>query len=132
MKNVLQTIAKGTIVFLLFSTGLLAQDMKHDNHKMGHDLADNKILHAVEVTLQPGEKTGLHTHPAHFFYALSDGKLLIHYQDGKDELMELKTGENGYSEPERPHMTENVGTAPVKFLLVELKEHPYKPEKAKK
>jgi len=28
-------------------------------------------------------------------------------------------------DPERPHVTENVGGKQVKFLLVELKEHPY-------
>lgn len=132
MKNFEKTIVKGLLIFLLFSFGALAQTLKDETHKMSRDLADNKVVHAAEITLQPGEKTGLHTHPAHFFYALSDGKLLIHYQDGKDELMELKAGENGYSEPERPHMTENVGTTPVKFLIVELKEHPYKKMKAKK
>nr|WP_294938585.1 hypothetical protein [uncultured Flavobacterium sp.] len=40
-------------------------------------------------------------------------------------------GDSGTGDPEGPHVTENVGTATVKFLLFELKEHPYKDPKAK-
>jgi mannose-6-phosphate isomerase-like protein (cupin superfamily) len=39
--------------------------------------------------------------------------------------MELKAGDSGFGSPEKPHQTENIGNKTVKFLLVELKEHPY-------
>lgn len=131
MRNLENIIVKGVFVLLLFTLGATAQDMKNKPGKMKHQLQDNKLIHAAEITLQPGEKTDMHTHPAHFFYALSDGKIVIHYKDGKDETMELKAGESGYGEPERPHVTENVGSTTVKFLIVELKEHPYKEGKGK-
>lgn len=121
-------------IFILFllSFGSNAQEWKNVNPKMNHILADTTFLRATEVVLQPEEKSDMHTHPAHFFYALTDGKLIVHYKDGKNESMDLKSGMSGVSAPERPHVTENGGSTTVKFLLVELKEHPYVESKNKK
>lgn len=114
-------------LFLFSNAG--AQDGKNVNSKVNHVLADTTFLHAVEVTLQPGEKTDMHTHPAHFFYALTDGKLKVHHKDGKEEVVDLKQGMAMAGRPEGQHVTENVGNKTVKFLLVELKDYPYKAEK---
>jgi oxalate decarboxylase/phosphoglucose isomerase-like protein (cupin superfamily) len=57
---------------------------------------------------------------------LTDGKAVVNYTDGKSEAINIKAGEYGYGDPERPHTIENVGDKPIKFLLVELNEHPYK------
>ena len=70
----------------------------------------------------------MHTHPAHFFYALTECHLIVHYTDGKEERYNMAPGDNGFfSDPERPHWTENIGDKPAKFLLVELAEHPTMP-----
>ncbi|HEU4789191.1 MAG TPA: cupin domain-containing protein [Flavobacterium sp.] len=127
------SIALGRIFILfLLSFGVKAQEWKNVNPKMNHVLADTTFLRATEVILQPGEKSDMHTHPAHFFYALTDGKLTVHYKDGKNESFDLKPGASGVSAPERPHVTENTGATTVRFLLVELKEHPYQESKNKK
>ncbi len=130
-KNVLIVVG-GLFILMLASLQAMAQEAKSMGNKMNTILADAKHLRATEVTLLPGEKTDMHTHPAHFFYALSEGKLIVHYQDGKDETFDLRPGVNGASDPERPHVTENVGTTTVKFLIVELKEHPYKEKRQTK
>lgn len=137
MKNFKKTLVRGIFVLLLFTLGAMAQDKKMETNSMGsgkmvNNLVDNKMVHAAEVTLEPGQKTDMHTHPAHFYYALSEGKMMVHYKDGKEETIELKPGESGFSDPERPHIAENVGTTTIKFLIVELKEHPYKEAKPKK
>lgn len=132
MKKKLSNIVGGILILCLFSFNAGAKDMKNVTPKINNVLADSAFLHAVEVTLKPGEKTDLHTHPVYFFYALTAGKMLVHYKDGKDEPYEIKPGEAGASEPEGPHVTENVGKTTIKFLLVELKEHPYKAPKIKK
>lgn len=124
-KNIYITIA-GIIGFLLFSTVLSAQEFSRSNPKINKILADTTFLIATEVTLQPGEKTDMHTHPAYFVYALSEGKMVVHYKDGRNETMELKPGMAMVSPPEPPHITENTGKTPVKFLIVELKDYPYK------
>ena len=99
--------------------------------KMHETVVDTTMLRAVVVTIEAGKKTDVHTHPADFFYALTPCKLKVHYSDGKTEDYDIKTGEGGYGDPERPHWTENVGKKTAKFLLVELKEHPYKAGKTK-
>ncbi len=126
------SIIGGILLFFLLSYNAGAQDWKNVNPKMNHILADTSFLRAALVTLEPGEKSDMHTHPAHFFYALSEGKMMIYYKDGKKEEMVLKPGESGVSGPERPHMTENTGTTTIKFLIVELKEHPYRAPKTMK
>jgi mannose-6-phosphate isomerase-like protein (cupin superfamily) len=113
----------------LFSLGAGAQDEKYMNLKMNHVLADTSFVHAVEVTLHPGELTDLRTRPAYFFYAVTDGKLKVYHQGAKDEILDLKQGDGELSGPEGKHVIENVGTKTVKFLVVELKDYPYSAQK---
>lgn len=127
-KNQIAVIV-GIMVLFLFSFNARAQEKKNAIQKMEHVLADTTFLRAVEVTLKPGEKTELHTHPANFFYAITAGKLMVHFKDGKDQSYDLKAGDAGVAGPEGPHVTENVGNSTVKFLVVELEEHPYKAQK---
>ena len=132
MKTILKILIGTCFLFLIASTTTFTQDWKKANPSINKILADTTYIRAMEVTLAPGEKSDVHSHPAHFFYALTDGKLIVHYTDGKNETFDLKAGDSGFSVPERPHMTENGGETTVKFLLVELKEHPYKAPKSKK
>jgi quercetin dioxygenase-like cupin family protein len=132
MKKNVSLVVGGAFILFLFTFNAMAQEWKNVNPKMNHILADTTFLRATEVTLEPGEKSDMHTHPAHFFFALTSGKLMIHYQDGKEEAFLLEPGKSGASAPERPHITENAGPTTVKFLLVELKEHPYVDSKKKK
>jgi len=118
----------GGIIFLLF----ISLNATAQNPKVTNVLADTTFLRAIETTLEPGQKTDMHNHPAHFFYALTGGKLVVHYKDGKDETYDLKPGMALVSPPERPHVTENGGKTTIKFLVVELKDHPYKETAQKK
>lgn len=115
------------VIFILFvsASSLSAQDWKKLNPEMSNILVDTTLVRSIIVTMEPGQESDLHTHPAHFFYALTDWQIVVHYSDCKDEHFNLKEGDYGYSDPERPHVTENASDKPVKFLLVELKEHPY-------
>lgn len=120
-------------IFFLFSmvNKMIAQDFDKVNPAMNKLLLDTTLVHVIEVTMQPGEKSDIHSHAAHFYYALTDGRLIVHYLDGETDEYEMKAGECGYSDAERPHMAENVGDKVYKFLIVELKEHPYKAGKMK-
>ncbi|HMC97722.1 MAG TPA: cupin domain-containing protein [Flavobacteriales bacterium] len=131
MKKTLRISA--TLVALFFTlAGAHAQNWKDLDARTVKTLADTALVRASEVTILPGEKGSVHTHPAHFFYALTDCKLIVHYTDGKEERYDLHPGDNGYSNAERQHWTENVGTKPARFLIVELKEHPYETAQGKR
>lgn len=127
MKKIIAIIAVG--ILLTFSTNMNAQNWTKVDPKMTKMLTDTTLIRAYIATLAPGEKSTSHTHPASFIYALTPGKLHVEYADGKKEDVELKEGDSMYMGPERPHVTQNTGDAPVKFMLVELKEHPYKADK---
>jgi len=126
MKTPLTFLAGAFLVILASTSDASAQDWKKTNPQMNTIVLDTTLVRAMVVTIEPGNKSEAHSHPANFFYALTDGKLRVHYTDGKDETYDLKAGDAGFSEPERPHVTENIGKKTVKFLLLELKEHPYK------
>lgn len=122
MKLIINLLA---LITILSSGSLLSQDWAKVNPEMNMIMADTSLLRATIATIEPGQKSALHTHPANFFYALTDCKLKVYYADGQTESFELKAGEGGYGRPEKPHQTENTGDKTAKFLLVELKEHPY-------
>ena len=125
--------AAAIAVALFFAlSGACAQNWKDLDAKTVKTLADTSLLRASEVTIEPGEKGKVHTHPAHFFYALTDCQLIVHYTDGQDVKYDLKAGDSGYSGPEGPHWTENTGGKPARFLIVELKEHPYEASTGKR
>jgi len=113
------------LTILLTAGSVFAQDWAKINPEMNIILADTTLLRATIAVIEPGQKSGLHTHPASFVYALTDGKLKVYYADGQSETFELKAGDSMYGDPEKPHQTENLGDKTVKFLLIELKEHPY-------
>jgi mannose-6-phosphate isomerase-like protein (cupin superfamily) len=125
MKKNMAFLVSGILVLALSTLNARSQDMKNMNSKINDVLSDTTFLKATIVTLEPGQKTDLHNHPAYFAYALSAGKLTVHYKDGENESVELKPGMGMTSGPEKPHVTENTSTTTVKFLIVELKEHPY-------
>lgn len=128
----LSIIIAGLFLFLSSSISLRAQDFCKTDPSFSKVLVDTSYLTAMEVTFMPGKKTNMHTHPAHWVYALDAGKLNVTYADGTSETFEVKTGDSMFGAPEKPHTTTNMGNKPLRMLLVELKEHPYMAEKMKK
>jgi len=122
----MKIILSFALLFTLFiSENLFSQDWAKVNPEMNNILTDTTLLRATVATIEPGAKSQVHSHPASFFYALTDCNLKVYYADGQNESFNLKAGEYGYGDPEKPHQTENVGDKTAKFLLIELKEHPY-------
>ena len=115
-----------------YLTSLQAQDFTKTDPGVNKVVMDTTLVKAMEMTLTPGQKTNFHSHPAHFFYALSDGKIKVTYSDGEVAEYEFKQGDAGFGEPDRPHSTQNVGKTNLRILLVELNEHPYVDSKMKK
>lgn len=113
------------LTLFLSSASIFTQDWAKVNPEMNNILTDTTLLRATIAIIEPGKKSEFHTHPASFFYALTDCKLKVYYADGQSEVVDIKAGDNAYGDPEKPHQTENVGEKTAKFLLIELKEHPY-------
>jgi quercetin dioxygenase-like cupin family protein len=110
-----------TVSLLLAGTTAVAQDavkVAPDHYKVK---VENAQVRVIENVLKPGEKDGSHTHPASWFYVTRGGKMKVTHPDGKSEIWAPKTGDSGWMEAEAPHTSENVGTEPMGFILVEVK-----------
>lgn len=125
MKKILLSI--GTVCTLLLSFPFIssAQNFCKTDPSFTKVLNDTTYATAIEVTYMPGKTTNVHTHPAFFVYVLEGGTLKVTAQNGKVDMMELKTGDSMFGMPEGPHSTLNPGSKPVKLLLVEMKDHPF-------
>jgi quercetin dioxygenase-like cupin family protein len=126
MKKFQIYLATMALFLFITITGVSAQEFMKTDAKIIKVLSDTTYMTAMEVTFPAGYKTNVHSHPAHFVYALTDGTLSVAYTDGKKEEFSFKAGESFSSVPERPHMTTNAGKTPIKFILVEFKDQPYK------
>ncbi len=113
------------LTFIMISSALHAQDWTKVNPEMTSVMSDTNLVLAYVATIEPGQKSIMHTHPASFFYAITDLKLKVYYADGQFEVLDVPSGQGAYLGPEKQHQTENIGNKTAKFLLVELKEHPY-------
>jgi quercetin dioxygenase-like cupin family protein len=84
-------------------------------------LVDNPYVRVVENTLAPGEKDPMHTHPAGFYYVTRPGTMRVVFADGRKLTWTPKADERGWSDAESAHTSENVGSAPMSYVLVEIK-----------
>ncbi len=127
MKTFIQYVAFIILITISINSGIAtAQNWEEINPDGIEILADADLVRAVIVTIEPGETIGPVTHPAHFAYILGDGTLKVTYAGQDPVVMDLKKGMALFNEPEGAHTVENTGNESISFMLVELKEHPYK------
>src|SRR5262245_16236028 len=71
---------------------------------------------AVEITLQPGQQTGWHTHPVPLFGYILEGELTVDY--GPRGQRVFRKGDGLAEAMDEAHNGRNVGREPVKILAV--------------
>ena len=84
-------------------------------------LLGNDRVRVIQVVTKPGEKIGIHSHPANIVYGLTSGKAKFTSADGKTEERELKAGQAVRSDAVT-HSVENTGTGEDHGLVIELKK----------
>ena len=127
MKNVFKICTLIGCVFL-FQIGK-TQDWVQAAPEDKKILVDNDHFRMVEITLQPGRKEALHSHPEYIEYFLESGKMIVTYPEKKPVTWNVEKGKAYSGKPEPPHTIENNEKQPIKLLLVEMKDRPYKTEK---
>jgi quercetin dioxygenase-like cupin family protein len=83
-------------------------------------LFENERARVLEVIMQPGDRSELHSHPDYFVYFLSDGKGRFTTPSGETDEIEWSGGQSMWREAEE-HSTENVGDATIHALFFEPK-----------
>ena len=109
------------LVFVYAAGTALAQDpikVAPNNFKV---LLENDRVRVLEFRSKPGEKIGMHSHPAYITYGISgSGKTKFTAADGTTRERETTVGAATWRDPET-HASEYMGTGEVRVLLVELK-----------
>ena len=82
-------------------------------------LADTLNVKLYEITVNPGDSAGLHTHPDYILYVLQGGTLKIYPKDGEPQINELQTG-MGVIFPTGTHSGKNIGTTIIKLLVADI------------
>ena len=88
-----------------------------EHHKLEFE---NDRVRVLRGKVGPGEKTGMHGHPANVVIVLSDVRVRSTLADGKTEETTAKAGEVVWREPLK-HTSENLGDKPFEVIIVELK-----------
>jgi len=91
-------------------------------------ILENERVRVLSVTMQPGGKTPMHSHPANVVYPLNAAKVRFTMPDGKSVDVDLKAGDVSWNEAQT-HAGANLGTTEVRALVIELKEPPKPPAK---
>lgn len=81
---------------------------------------ENERARVLEVTMEPGDRSEMHTHPDYFVYFLSDGKGRFTTPSGETQEIEWRAGTSMWREAEE-HATENIGGTTVRALFFEPK-----------
>ena len=105
----------------LGATTAVAQDpikVAPDMYKM---VFENDRVRVLEVTFAPGGKIDKHSHPDHFAYVLTPGKLRIHKPNAEPSEADLTVGQVLWI-PAETHWAENAGETELRVLVTELKE----------
>src|SRR5262249_48350643 len=83
-------------------------------------LLDNSAVRVLKVTVAPGEKTPMHSHPDAMLVPLHSGKARFTMPDGKTQDVEMTKEVATYS-PAFSHVGANVGANKIDLILVEFK-----------
>lgn len=84
---------------------------------------DNDAVRVLNVVDQPHTPSALHRHEVNrVMIYLSAGDLTVRYQDGKVEEQHWKPGQVAWSPAGGMHISENVGSTPLRIIEVELKK----------
>ena len=118
MKRFFAGIIAGGLAF-----ALLAQRQESERTVQPHIVVDNQKVKVSRWSLQPGERSPVHTHSLDHVYVVVHGsKIREHVSDGKVNDDEQETGRAAFSPGRgKTHWFENAGTAPYEMISVELK-----------
>ena len=117
----LPTLFLFTALLLFGAVGTaLAQDVIKVSSETHRVILENTQVRVMDVRVKPGEKVGMHSHPASVLYYLTDGRLKITYPDGRVEERTIKAGTAVWSDAVT-HAAQNLGTSEFHEIHTELK-----------
>jgi len=81
---------------------------------------ENDRVRLLQVTMEPGASSALHSHPDYLVYALSDGTVRLTDASGQAAEVPIKAGDIMWR-PSEVHTAFNIGSTTVSALFFEMK-----------
>ncbi len=113
-------VAVAIAVVVGFAGIALAADPLEVAPEMYKKNFENERTRVMTVTFALGQSIPEHSHPDHFAYVLETGTLKITKPTGEIAEISPKVGDVVWI-PAETHSAVNIGSTPVKLLIVELK-----------
>ena len=98
-----------------------AQDLAVTAGDHAKVVLENDKVRVIELNMDPGDATGMHSHKDHLVVYVSGGSAMQTMGDGSTKAIERKPGEVMWSGPVT-HDTKNTGKAKVRTLVIEMKD----------
>lgn len=110
-------------ILVLARSVALAQDPVKVAGDMYKPVLENDRVRVLDVTIAPGAKTAMHSHPDLVAVILEPGTTKWTMPDGQSRQSpaNLQRGTVVY-EPAETHVSENVGSTPLHVILIEFKQ----------
>ncbi len=121
MKKVLSFILIAFMFVFFACSSSYGQDPVKVNPKVYKFLFENDRVRVFEISFEAGEEIGVHSHPDHVVYVMTDGKLAITEVDKEPMEADLKAGQVMYL-PAQTHSAINIGETQIKAVVVEIKD----------
>ena len=84
-------------------------------------LLENEHVRVLEYQIKPGQKEAWHTHPPKVSYIVSGGTLRITTEGGDSFVVTEDSDNAAWMGAVGRHFGANIGTTPVRIVLVEIK-----------
>ena len=110
-----------SVALMLIPGGAYAQDALTVAPTVFTKVLENERTRVLEATFKPGAKVGLHSHPEHLLYMLSEGTLVFK-QPGKTPYEMMFNAGQAMWVGAQTRAAENDGDKAVRALIVELKQ----------
>lgn len=81
---------------------------------------ENERTRVLDVTMEPGARSELHSHPDYFIYFLSAGKVRFTTASGETQEVEWPANTTMWREAEE-HAVENIAGTPLRAIFFEPK-----------
>ena len=85
-------------------------------------LTENDHVRVLEATYQPGQLDDWHGHPPYLLYVVDSGKIQVESENGEARKFDVKAGQNLLAPHVGKHRGKNVGTTPIRLLIIEFKQ----------
>lgn len=116
------------LLLALSANPIAAQDRAKVSPTLYSVTWENAVMRVLHQKMRPGERDQTHDQPTMAAYHLTDGRLLLSLASGATSQREFTAGTAAWIESQRAIVSENIGSAELQLLSIEIKKRTLNPD----